>query len=104
CPCCAATGQVKTAESMAIEVMRLLMTAANRQGVSRIAIEIHERVGNYLNNRKRKEITSLEDRANVSITVAVRTDVGPEHLDVRTFDEAGLELKNLLPAPSKSRR
>jgi Ribonuclease G/E len=84
--------------------MRLLMTASNREGVSRISIEIHERVGNYLNNRKRKEITGLEERAAVTITVIARTDVSPEHLEIRTFDDAGLELKNLLPAPSKSRR
>ena len=104
CPCCAATGQVKTAESMAIEVMRLLATTANREGISRIGIEIHERVGSYLNNRKRKEITALEDRANVTITVNARGDVGPEHLEIRAFDDAGVELKNLLPAPAKSRR
>ena len=29
CPCCAGTGQVKPAERMAIEVMRVLLTTAN---------------------------------------------------------------------------
>ncbi len=29
CPCCRGIGQVKTAESMAIEVMRTLMSKAN---------------------------------------------------------------------------
>ena len=33
CPCCTGTGVVKTAESMAIEVVRVLMFAAQREGV-----------------------------------------------------------------------
>ena len=35
CPCCHGTGLVKTAESMAIEVMRLLLSSAHREQVSR---------------------------------------------------------------------
>ncbi|MBW3539380.1 MAG: ribonuclease E/G, partial [Planctomycetes bacterium] len=105
CPCCAATGQVKTSESMAIEVMRILMTIASREDVSRIVIDIHDRVSNYLNNRKRREITALEERANVTVTINARTDVGPEHLEVRGLNEIGAELKNLGPlVTSKSAR
>jgi ribonuclease E len=93
CPCCSGTGQVKTAESMAIEVIRILMTVANREDVSNIGIEIHERVANYLNNKKRREITSLEERSNVSIHIQVRTDVGPEHFQLKSSDEVGSEVK-----------
>lgn len=100
CPCCSGTGQVKTAETVAIDVMRLLMTAANIKGVSRVNVEIHERVANYLNNRKRREITALEERSNVTINVIVRLDVGPEHVVIRATDEIGNEVKNLALADS----
>jgi len=103
CPCCSSTGQVKTAESMAIEVIRLLMTYAHRTEVRRISIDIHERVANYLNNRKRKEITSIEDGSNVTIAINARTDVGPEHLVIRCTDEIGSEVKFPPPPGSKSR-
>ena len=95
CPCCNGTGQVKTAETVAIDVMRLLMTAANMKGVRRVNVEIHERVANYLNNRKRREITALEERSNVTINVVVRTDVGPEHVIIQGTDEIGNPIKNL---------
>src|SRR6476620_4668887 len=37
CPCCSGTAQVKTAESMAIDVMRLLMSHANLEGVKKVS-------------------------------------------------------------------
>ncbi|GAB4144756.1 MAG: Rne/Rng family ribonuclease [Planctomycetaceae bacterium] len=101
CPCCNSTGHVKTAESMAIEVIRMLMTTANRDEVRQISVEVHERVANYLNNRKRKAITNIEERYQVSILIDVRPDAGPEHLVIRCTDEIGAELKNLPPVGSK---
>ncbi|MFQ5734836.1 MAG: ribonuclease E/G, partial [Planctomycetaceae bacterium] len=102
CPCCDGTGHVKTPESLAIEVVRLLMTAANRDDVRSITVEIHERVAAYLNNRKRKEMTHIEERSNVSIFVEARTDVGPEHLDLKCTNEIGSQIRVFDTAPSKS--
>ena len=100
CPCCDGTGQVKTAESMAIEVMRLLMTAASQDGAKRVNMEVHEQVSNYLNNLRRKDITSLEDQCGVIVGIHARTDVQPEHLVIRCTDEVGSEIKILAPGDS----
>lgn len=101
CPCCSSTGQVKTAESMAIEVIRLLMMAANRDEVHKIAVEVNEQVASYLNNRKRKSITGIEERSNMSIIIEARSDVGPEHLNLRCTDAVGNLVKNLPSFGSK---
>ncbi len=103
CPCCTGTGQVKTAESMAIDVMRLLMTHANREDVSRVTVDVHERVAAFLNNRKRRDITNLEEFYNVSISVNAMTGVGPEHLQFHCTSDLGNEVKILPPAGSKSK-
>src|SRR5690606_7089648 len=55
CPCCNGRGVVKTAESMAIEVIRLLMMAAQHEGVAKISVRVHNDVAAYLNNTKRRE-------------------------------------------------
>lgn len=103
CPCCAGTGQVKTAESMAIDVMRLLMTNANREDVSRVTVDVHERVAAFLNNRKRRDITNLEEIYNVSISINAMVGVGPEHLQFHCASDLGNEVK-ILPSPgSKSK-
>ena len=89
CPCCNGVGQVKTSESLTIEVMRLVMSAASNEDVATIVIETHDRVANDLNNRKRKEITRLEDDRDVDVSIVARADVEPEHLSVSCKDENG---------------
>ena len=103
CPCCHSTGLVKTAESMAIETMRLLMTRATREGAARLVVEIHDRVANYLNNKKRREITGIEESCKVTISIIARSDVGPEHLLLKILDEGGNELRPGAP-PSWPKR
>ena len=103
CPCCTGTGQVKTAESMAIDVMRLLMTHANREEVSRVTVDVHERVAAFLNNRKRRDITNLEEVYEVTINVHALTAVGPEHLQFHCTNETGSEVKILAQPDSKSK-
>ena len=102
CPECHGTGSVKTAESMAIEVMRLMMMNAHSSQASRIVLEVQERVANYLNNRKRRDISRVEEQNSCSINVISRNDVEPEHMAFRFFDAQNNELK--WPAePSYSR-
>lgn len=89
CPCCNGVGQVKTAESLTIEAMRLVMSAASNEDVVKIEIETHDRVANALNNRKRKELIQLEDERDVMINIASRSDVCPEHLVLNCKDDNG---------------
>ena len=104
CPCCRGTGLVKTAESVAIEVVRLLLSSVHRENVSRVTVEVHDRVSTYLNNRKRRDLIAFEEGNNVSIHISARSDVSPEHLQIRCFDGTGTEVKFLPPEPSKSGR
>ena len=97
CPCCTGTGEVKTAESMAIEVVRMLMFAAHREGVVRVSVTVAEEVANYLHNKKRREIARLEDEGQMDIQVFGKEEAAPEHLVVECFDASSREIK--LPAP-----
>ena len=86
---------------MAIDVMRLLMSHANRDDVSKITVEVHERVAAFLNNRKRKDITQLEETYDVSVTVDSKVGVGPEHLKFHCSNATGTEVRILAPVDSK---
>src|SRR5437763_4571006 len=55
CPHCSGTDQVKTCESMSIDVMRMLQLAAHRENIYRILVRVQDDVANYLLNRKRQE-------------------------------------------------
>jgi len=89
CPCCRGRGLVKTAESMSIEVTRLLMLACQQTNASKVVVRVHENVASYLNNRKRREIISLEESSGVSIQILGSDSQFPEHLEVDCRDKDG---------------
>jgi len=74
CHHCTGAGVVKTAESMAIDVMRLLALATHRDEIRRIAISVHPSVAAYLSNRKRKEIARFESECNMTIQIGIVED------------------------------
>ena len=104
CPCCTGTGLVKTAETVAIEVVRLLMSMATKDGIAKITVEVHERVANYINNRKRRDLIQFEEGANIAIVVQARSDVSPEHMIIKGFDGGGNELRFQAAETSKTTR
>ena len=68
-PHCRSTGQVKTVESMSIDVMRLLQLAAHREPIARITVRVHADVADYLLNRKRGEVHSLEEQGKMQVVI-----------------------------------
>src|SRR5262249_47404850 len=95
CPHCLSTGQVKTTESMSIDVMRLLQLAAHKQHVQRIQVRVHEDVANYLLNRKRREVARLEESGGIQVTVTGAVGVSPELLEFVCYDNNNNEVKFL---------
>jgi ribonuclease E len=92
CPGCTGTGVVKTAESMAIEVIRLLILSAQRDDIAKVSITVADEVATYLNNKKRREMAQLEDDGQMTIQVFGREGVSPEYLVIECQDSAGREV------------
>jgi ribonuclease E len=95
CPHCMGSGQVKTCESMSIDVMRLLQLAAHREAVHHIHVRVAEDVANYLLNRKRKEISKLEEEGDIQVQVSSESGAPPEMLDFVCYDRNNNEIKFL---------
>jgi ribonuclease E len=89
CPCCTGRGVVKTGESMAIEVVRLIHLAAHQPKIARVTVKVNDEVASYLNNRKRKIITKLEDEAGVVVQILGNSGYFPEHLEMELADTDG---------------
>jgi ribonuclease E len=89
CPGCEGTGLVKTAESMAIEVIRALMLASQRPDTAKVMVTVCDEVATYLNNRKRRELARLEDEGNLVIQIFGKEHVPPEHLVIDCEDRSG---------------
>ncbi len=93
CPHCKGTGQVKTFESMSIEVMRLMQLAAHREGIHRMEVKVHAEVAHYLLNRRRKEIAALEERGEMQVAIFGVAGISPEQMQIVCFDRTGNEVK-----------
>ncbi len=85
CPCCKGRAVVKTAESMALEVYRIMLVAAQTSQASRVSVRVNENVAAYLNNRKRRELMKIEEQTGVTLLVLGSESQFPEQceLDVR---------------------
>ncbi len=93
CPGCTGAGVVKTAESMAIEVMRLLMLASQHAEVAKINVTVCDEVATYLNNKKRREMARLEDDGHMTVMILTSEGATPEHLVVQCQDSDNREVK-----------
>jgi ribonuclease E len=105
CPYCHGMAQVKTCESMSIEVMRMLQLAAHRDHVYRIEVRVADDVANYLLNKKRGEIARLEESGNNQVQIRGVIAAPPETLEFTCYDNNNNEVK-LFPGelPSRPRR
>jgi ribonuclease E len=78
---------------MAIEVIRKLIMCAQQPNVARIAVTVEEEVASYINNRKRRDLTKMEDEHNVQVLVISREDLSPEFLKFDCEDASGREVR-----------
>ncbi len=93
CPYCRGAGVVKTPESMAIEVVRLLIRISQRPEIQKVIISVAGDVADYLNNRKRHELVRLEGDGKLNVQVIAAKGVAPEHLTVECLDSQGRQVK-----------
>jgi ribonuclease E len=93
CPECHGTGHVKTTESIAIEVVRLLILASQEPGVTRVNVAVHNEVASFLNNRKRRELSQLEADGKLVVQIEGRDDVPPDYLQIVARDVQGKEIR-----------
>ncbi|MBN1395844.1 MAG: Rne/Rng family ribonuclease [Pirellulales bacterium] len=80
CTACKGVGMVKSVESMAIDVVRMLILAGQRSSIKRVAVTVAEDVADYLNNRKRHELARLEEEGAMTILITGVETAAPEHL------------------------
>ncbi|MCA9258525.1 MAG: ribonuclease E/G, partial [Planctomycetales bacterium] len=92
CPCCSGRGVVKTEESMSIEVIRLLMLASQNPHVKRVTVKVNDKVAAYLNNKKRRELSAMEEEGDMSVQILGTETSFPEYLDLTCTDALGHEV------------
>jgi ribonuclease E len=95
CHHCRGTGLVKTAESVALDVMRLLQLAVTREHIHSIEVSISPEVVDLLQNRKRALIHEFETRYRRTISIRPGPNFGLDQVQIQCYDHRG----RLVPQP-----
>lgn len=89
CPCCEGRGLVKTAESMSIEVVRMLALAVKSKHIVRVTVRVNDAVAAHLNNMKRREVMEMEDVGSMTVQILGSEGLYPEHMEMDCRDDNG---------------
>ena len=90
CPRCKGQGTIRGTRSLALSILRLVEEEAQKEFSREIRAIVPVPVATFLLNEKRKEISDIEARNKIQVTVLPNTEMETPHFEVvriRTQDE-----------------
>jgi ribonuclease E len=93
CPHCGGTGFIKSHESVAIEIIRMLNLSASKDQIKRIELFVSPEVGSYLQNEKRTAIAQIEQLSNKRVIIHTEPDYTGEKHNLVCYNERGSVVK-----------
>jgi ribonuclease E len=93
CPHCAGSGFVKSHESLALELIRLLNLSASKEEIKRIELFVSPEVADYLQNEKRAAITQIEQFSDKRVIIHSAPSYSGEKHDLVCSNERGSVVK-----------
>lgn len=93
CPRCHGTGYIRSTESSAIHILRLIEEETMKSNTDSVYAQIPVDVATYLLNEKRAQIQSIEQRFRVDIILIpnIHIDTPNYHISRVRSDDAGLD-------------
>ncbi len=94
CPRCSGQGTIRSVESLALSILRLIEEEALKDKTLQVQAQVPVSVGTYLLNEKRSSITDIEQRHKVSVLVIPNQNLETPHFDVRRLRSDEVEAAN----------
>ena len=93
CPYCAGSGYIKSHESLAVEIVRLLNLSAAKEQIKKIELLVSPEVADYLQNEKRNVITHLEQVSEKRVFIHSTPNYTGEKHSLVCYNERGSIVK-----------
>ncbi len=92
CPRCSGQGTIRSVESMALALLRLLGEEARKERTARIVAQLPVDVATFLINEKREWLNEVENRSETSIVLIPNPNIETPNYFIKRVrdDEAGL--------------
>ena len=83
CPRCSGTGNIRSVESTALHVLRIVQEEAMKESTAAVHAQVPVAVASYLLNEKRDELYAIEHRVKVSCVLIPNTQLETPHYSVK---------------------
>ncbi|AHE98187.1 Rne/Rng family ribonuclease [Thioalkalivibrio paradoxus] len=89
CPRCQGHGQIRSVESLALSILRLIEEEAMKDRTSLVLAKVPVDVGTFLLNEKRESLADIEDRHDVDVSILPAPQLLTPHFEVRRVRDDG---------------
>ncbi|HHQ13805.1 MAG TPA: ribonuclease E/G, partial [Chromatiales bacterium] len=83
CPRCNGSGHVRSVESLALSILRLIGEEARKERTASVIAQLPVDVANYLLNEKREWITRIEERDEIQLVLVANPDIETPNYSIR---------------------
>jgi ribonuclease E len=92
CPRCNGIGSIRSIESLALSILRLIGEDVRKDRTARLVVQVPVDVATYLMNEKRDAVRELEDKSHVQMMIVPNPHIQTPEFSIRRVrdDETGL--------------
>jgi ribonuclease E len=92
CPRCNGIGSIRSIESLALSILRLLGEDARKERTTRLVVQVPVDVATYLINEKREAMLALEEKSHVQLTIVPNPHIQTPEFFIRRLREDEAQL------------
>ena len=107
CPRCTGIGSIRTVESMALALLRLIGEEVRKDRTAKVIAEVPVEVATYLMNEKREWLRTLEDKSDVELLIVPNRNIQTPEYSIRRVRDDEIEQPEFkrtsyqMPTPAK---
>src|SRR5262247_1647624 len=91
CPRCTGIGSIRSVESMALAILRLIGEEARKDRTSRVIAQVPVEVATYLINEKREWLRTLEDKSDAELLIVPNPNIDTPEFSIRRVRDDEME-------------
>ncbi|MGH8207244.1 MAG: Rne/Rng family ribonuclease, partial [Steroidobacteraceae bacterium] len=92
CPRCIGIGSIRSIESLALSILRLVGEESRKERTSRLIVQAPVDLATYLINEKREALRGLEDKSHVQMTIVPNPHIQTPEYSIRRLREDEAQL------------
>ena len=92
CPRCSGIGNIRSVESLALAILRLIGEEARKERTAKVIAQLPVEVATYLLNEKRNWVQSLESRNDTQVILVANPALETPHYTIRRVRDDQVEL------------